>query len=160
MYQPNQMMSMHTVRDGPVHPIMFRVNLHRKELSIFFSVRLTEFRNQSEAGTGLRRYKFVIPFSRLDTMWVRTSQNGKYQFVIPTTSTPKLFKKRDTDIIKTHVNGATEWSEEINGWFRVTEIGTDRESMTQEPLSLKGHPTLIDVGKYSFAFQRLWLRRR
>ncbi|KAI9662166.1 MAG: hypothetical protein M1831_002862 [Alyxoria varia] len=149
MYQPNQMMSMYTVRDGLAHPVMFRINLHRKELGIYFSVRLTELRNKYEGEGGLRRYKFVIPFSRLDKMWVKTSQNGKYQFFVPTKSTPKLFKKRDTDTINTHVHGGTEWSEEINGWFRVTEIGTDRESMTQEPLSLKGHPAMIDVGRWT-----------
>ena len=147
---------MSTVRTKDSHRIIFKLNLHRREVDVSFAIAARDVRKrgrESQDKDDLRvlDFRFTVPLDQLTTIY-ETVSSDRVTWTLSTAIPPKYFWKGDE--ARSFSSGpedpyaATSWSQR-DAWYRRTELCYDRTSLRSSPLTLKKSNPIIDIGKLS-----------
>ena len=154
MYQPTTMMTMCTVRTKESHRIVFRLNLHHKELEVSFAVAARDARKRGREGQAkdnlrVLSFRYTIPLDQLITIYEATSPN-KVTWVLTVAIPPKFYWKGDEErTLPSYLedrHAATFWNQR-DTWYRRTDICYDRNGLRGSPLMLRKFNPIIDIGE-------------
>lgn len=135
----------------PANDVVFKVDLLRRKLVIFFPYKFFQPQNQGNPSAiegDLDRINFYmvwIPFEQIDKIHSIELDDGHTSLVLSLDSPPCFFRKR-ADIKASHVDEANSWSE-MDTWYRQTDIIYDPIILRTKPLSLNKGEVEIDIGK-------------
>ena len=165
MCQPSRMMTMCTVRTKDAHRIVFKLNLHRREIDVSFAIAARDARKQIREGQEkddlkVLDFRFTVPLDQLTTIFETTSSD-RATWMLSTGIPPRYFWKGDE--ARSFSSGpedpyvATSWNQR-DAWYRRTDICYDRSSLRSSPLTLKTSNPIIDIGKPSIKYRKMTAR--
>ena len=154
MYQPTAMMTMCMVRSKESHRIIFRLNLHRKELEVNFAIAARDVRKRGREGQTkdelkVLSFRYTIPLDQLATIYESTSSD-RITWLLSIEIPPKFFWKGDEEqsfpADPENRHAAALWSQR-DAWYRRTDICYDRSTLRSSPVTLRKYNPIIDIGE-------------
>ena len=149
MYEPETMMSMHTVYPTVSTNIQFRQSMRYKEIIIEMTLEISDPESTPYRHSRAAKYdrieviRFKIPFSQLEVIHQMQWGRDKVELLISLETPPRFYRK--VSEASTHDSGRY-WTEQ-DAWFRQTDIVLDPASLKSASLTLKKTKPVIDLGK-------------
>ncbi|KAJ9641492.1 hypothetical protein H2199_005462 [Coniosporium tulheliwenetii] len=138
MVAQSSVMIMKTVPNRESSRIKLVLGLQHKELCVEFSLNVTSAEEDD-------RYRFRIPFSKMERLQENTRSPDQRELVLSLPFPPAFFYKT-RDIESTFDNGSY-WNERST-WIRETDIVKDRAVVNTQPVTLKNEHAVIDLDKW------------
>lgn len=151
MYGQTTMMGMYKAVSTPQSEILFRQNMHHREVTVEFQINIRDPRpvgtqvQTSQVGKHNRTeiIRFSIPFSQLQVIHRVEDDQNKMTLLVSMQTPPRFFRKGDE--INTHEDNGRYWSQN-DAWYRQTDIVYARSHLKYSPLTLKKTQSIIDIG--------------
>ncbi|KAL8835144.1 MAG: hypothetical protein Q9170_003449 [Blastenia crenularia] len=138
MYDPQTMMTMHTVNSSERAGIRFKQSMLYRETVVDFGINVN---GQAES------FRFSIPFAHLETIYQADAGNDdKVELVVSLPTPPRFYRKLDEK--DTHEAKARYWSEK-DAWYRQTDITHFPADLKTSPVALKKPRPIIDIGRWT-----------
>ena len=150
MYDPETMMSMHTVYPKTPTNIQFRLNMRYKEIVVEMTLEIRDPQPLQHRRSKLGKYdrdeiiRYKIPFSQLEVIHQISHGRDKIELLISLETPPRFYRK--VDEANTHDNNGRYWTEQ-DAWYRQTDIVYDPTGLKSSSLTLKKTKPIIDLGK-------------
>lgn len=141
MFGKDEFMSMRSLVARPGEPVIFSLNLLRREIDVSFW--LSTDNNPSS----LCRYRFRLPFDQLTEIW-EVDRNSNYTSMVIALDSPPNFYRKTHQVDRTHDPSAQHWHERMS-WFRQTDIVQDRHTLKTIPVMLRKSKPVIDIGRWT-----------
>ncbi|KAI1436918.1 RNA dependent RNA polymerase-domain-containing protein [Xylaria sp. CBS 124048] len=155
MSQQHEFMSMQTVDNTDTDEFSFDVDLRSRRIDITFTCFIEDprrvdsnIKHDSEIGANevASVYKARISFANLKSILTLDEGLTHFSLLIPLETPPIFFKRGDRP---------RSYSEERNcwkgwdAWVRAVDIAYDTTWFEDAPVSLRGDPLFIDIGKWT-----------
>ena len=150
MYDPQTMMSMHSVYPTASSNMLFRQSMRYKEIVVEMTLQMRHSQSPQYHTSKIGRndrdevVRLKIPFSQLEVIHQVPTGKDKIALLITLETPPRFYRKVDES--STHDNGRY-WTEQ-DAWFRQTDIVYDPMTLRSAALTLKKTKPVIDIGKY------------
>lgn len=143
MVDEHQMMTMRSVSAADRKPVVFLLNLLRRELCIYFTLDIEDIKARRIVS---QEYKFVVQLHQVDSIWRRTLDRQHLELILPL-KVPPPFYRRHEEIDASHESAGRFWKDDF-AWYRQTDIPYDTAN-AKEPFTLRKPHADIDIGRWT-----------
>ncbi|KAF2435682.1 RdRP-domain-containing protein [Tothia fuscella] len=139
------MMVMGTVTPAPDTRAELVLNLARKQIDVKFPLPIQK--QDPSQQPEIDSYRFQIPLSKLNRIYV-TQPSRSYRVMVIPLDAPPEFYRRTKDIQATHDSSAQNWSD-WQTWFRQTDIVLDQQRLQNTPIRFRKDDAIVDIGRWT-----------